>query len=52
VLPPTTLAGVVGEAVSSLTTILVGWYAWRGPATRVGRRPARMSSHPLEGAPR
>ena len=36
-LPPSHLAGVVGEGVSSLTTILVGWYAWRGPSTRVPR---------------
>jgi hypothetical protein len=51
-LPPSRLAGVVSEAVSSLTTILVGWYAWRGPSTRVRQPATAISSHPLEGTPR
>jgi hypothetical protein len=29
VLPPDTAAGVLAEAVSSVTTIAIGWYAWR-----------------------
>jgi hypothetical protein len=29
VMPPSSAAGVVAEAVSSLTTALLGWYAWR-----------------------
>jgi Domain of unknown function (DUF4386) len=29
VLPPDTVAGLVGEAVSSVTTIAIGYYAWR-----------------------
>jgi hypothetical protein len=28
-LPPDTIVGILGEAVSSATTIAVGWYAWR-----------------------
>jgi hypothetical protein len=27
--PPSSLAGLVGEAVSSATSIAIGWYAWR-----------------------
>jgi hypothetical protein len=29
VLPPDTLAGIIGEAASSASTIAIGWYAWR-----------------------
>src|SRR4051812_6694712 len=29
VLPPDTIAGIVGEAASSATSIAVGWYAWQ-----------------------
>jgi hypothetical protein len=32
VLPPDTVAGVVGEAAGSATSIAIGWYAWRGGA--------------------
>jgi hypothetical protein len=28
-LPPSTAAGVIGETVSSITTIAIGWYAWK-----------------------
>ncbi len=41
VLPPNNLAGVVAEAVSSVTTVAVGWYALRlfaGPADPVAFR--------------
>jgi hypothetical protein len=29
VLPPASIAGVIGEGVSSATTIAIGWYALR-----------------------
>jgi hypothetical protein len=30
-IPPDTAAGLVAEASSSVSTIAIGWYAWRGP---------------------
>jgi len=29
VIPPDTIAGIVSEGASSVTTVAVGWYAWR-----------------------
>jgi len=29
VIPPDNPAGIVSEAASSVTTIAIGWYAWR-----------------------
>lgn len=41
VLPPSGAAGLVAEAASSLTTIAIGWYAWRrSAALRAGVQPA------------
>jgi hypothetical protein len=34
VLPPDTIAGIVGEAASSATAIAIGWYAWQRPGPR------------------
>jgi hypothetical protein len=28
-IPPDTVAGMISEAASSVTTVAVGWYAWR-----------------------
>jgi hypothetical protein len=33
VIPPDTVAGIIAEAASSATTVALGWYAWRRPAT-------------------
>jgi hypothetical protein len=38
VLPPDTVAGIVGETASSATSIAIGWYAWQGPRSRRGLR--------------
>jgi Domain of unknown function (DUF4386) len=29
VIPPDTVAGIISEAVSSATTVAIGWYAWQ-----------------------
>src|SRR3954451_17748222 len=34
VLPPDTVAGVVGEAASAATSIAIGWYAWQQSGAR------------------
>lgn len=38
-LPPSTAAGVVVEGASSITTIAIGWYAWRRHAVNAGAVP-------------
>jgi hypothetical protein len=41
VLPPDGVAGLLGEAASSATTIAIGWYAWqRGRAAQAVARGA------------
>jgi hypothetical protein len=40
VLPPDTVAGIVGEAASAATSIAIGWYAWQ-------RSSARLHSNPI-----
>jgi hypothetical protein len=40
VLPPDVVPGLVAEAGSSLSTIAIGWYAWRGHRATAGPRTA------------
>jgi hypothetical protein len=37
VLPPDTVAGIVGEAASAATSIAIGWYAWQRSSAQLHR---------------
>jgi hypothetical protein len=57
VLPPNGIAGLVAEAVSSATTIAIGWYAlvlWSSPSVDAGpvHRPSRPSRDQFRGSNR
>ena len=40
VLPPDAVPGLVGEAASSVTTVAIGWYAWRLARPRPAPQPS------------